>query len=278
MQLIKRKILLEESTDRNYNSPTYGTVTATSFYIKVMLLQNMDDMGMFTDVIYLPNFINNNTAVNYSILIDKLSASGITFPFMSGITPSISESGTSISIRVTGKTESDYFNFTNNVITGETESRAEDVRAYSNLQPYELNFDTKTEVYTNFTGGTVNGVDRVTSLGNPFVYTFDADANDSNIGYSGQTNGLLYQDTTGITANTIVSYRNEGWNQTNTSLSAITKEEYLFGIISKPEIKSDVFIDRGITTIFEKHLKMSEITNLDELMRYGKGFYNMVMQ
>jgi hypothetical protein len=58
----------------------------------------------------------------------------------------------------------------------------------------------------------------------------------------------------------------------------LTKEEYLFGIISPPEVQSDVFIDRGITTIFEKHLKLSEITNLDELARYGKGFYNLISQ
>ena len=60
--------------------------------------------------------------------------------------------------------------------------------------------------------------------------------------------------------------------------SALTKEEYLFGIISKPEVKSDLFIDRGITTIFEKHLKLSEITNINELSRYGRGYFNVTKQ
>ena len=50
MELIKRKIVLEDSTDRNYNSSTWGTVTASTFYINVFLTQNIDDMGLFTDL------------------------------------------------------------------------------------------------------------------------------------------------------------------------------------------------------------------------------------
>jgi hypothetical protein len=253
-------------------------VTATSFYINVMIVQNADDMGMFTDINFLPNYVGNNTPVDYTPLIQKLSASGITFPFMSGITPSFALTGVSVTARVTGTSISDYYNYTNKIITGQTESKVEDVRSYNSLEPYSLNFDTNTEDYINYTGGTVNGVDRVTSLGNPIIYVFGADANDANIGTMDQKNGLVYQDITGTTNNTTVSYIGEGWNQTNVSLSALTKEEYLFGIISKPEVKSDIFIDRGITTIFEKHLKLSEISNLNELMRYGKGYYNIIKQ
>jgi hypothetical protein len=61
-------------------------------------------------------------------------------------------------------------------------------------------------------------------------------------------------------------------------LSALTKEEYLFGVTSQPEVQSDVFIDRGINSVFEKHLKLSEITNIDELQRYGNGFFNLTVQ
>jgi len=276
MEYIKRKILLENSIDRGNNSPTYGVLTATSFYINVMLTQNIDDMGMFTNVEYLPNLENNNTPVNYDILTQKLLASGFTFPFMSGILPQVTPIDQSYDIRLTGKTVSDYYNFTDKIITGETESRAQDVRSYSALDPYRLNFDVNSETYVNYSGGTVDGVDRVTKLGTAFTYVFGADKNDINIGTENQKNGLLYTDFSG--ANTTISYIGEGWNETNITLSALTKEEYLFGIISKPEVESDVFIDRGITTIFEKHLKMSEITNLDELSRYGRGYFNLIKQ
>jgi hypothetical protein len=61
-------------------------------------------------------------------------------------------------------------------------------------------------------------------------------------------------------------------------LSALTKEEYLFGIISPPEVQSDVFIDRGATSVLDMHLRLSEIGNISELTRYGNGFYKLNKQ
>jgi hypothetical protein len=55
MELIKRKILLEDSIDRNYDSLTWGQVTATTFYINVMVTQNIDNMGMFKDITFIEN-------------------------------------------------------------------------------------------------------------------------------------------------------------------------------------------------------------------------------
>ena len=272
MELIKRTILLEDSIDRNYNSPTYGQITATSFYVNVMLTQNMDDMGMFTDIIYLPDFVGQNTPVDYTILTTKLSSSGITFPFMSGILPPpITDFGPDT--RYVGAKDSDFY-MVGGIITANTESRIEDVKAYSYNNQYRLNFDIESEMYINFSGGSVDGVSRITNLGDPKIYVFMADKNDPNIGQINQKDGLVFNDsaTNGLTS---ISFRSQGWNQTSLSLSAITKEEYLFGIISKPEVKSDVFIDRGITTVFEKHLKLSEIRSLDELQRYCTGYFNV---
>ena len=246
MEIIKRRILLEDATDRNNNSPTYGTITATSFYINVLLTQNIDDMGMFTDTDYIPNPKMNPKPIDFNV-------------------------------RLTGKSESDYYTTSITRITGLTQSNLEDVRAYSNKKPYKVNFDVNSETYVDYTGNTINGVNRVTSLLQPITYVFDADKNDYNIGTTLQKNGLLYQDYTG-NGITVVSYFNQGFNQTNTSLSALTKEEYLFGITSTPEVKNDVFIDRGMTTIFERHLKLSEVTSLGELTRYGKDYFNVTKQ
>lgn len=272
MELIKRTILLEDSTDRNYNSPTYGQITATSFYVNVMLTQNMDDMGMFTDITYQPKFAGPNTPVNYNILISKLASSGITFPFMSGVVPPTITSLDN-DTRYVGAQVSDFYKAAG-LVSGFTESRLDDVKSYKNDDQYQLNFDVEKGQYTDFSGGTVDGVTRITALGDPITYVFSADENDPNIGNSGQKDGLVFDDFIDD-GTTTFSYRSQGWNQTNISLSAITKEEYLFGIISKSEVKSDVFIDRGITTVFEKHLKLSEIRNLDELQRYGRNYFNV---
>ena len=102
-----------------------------------------------------------------------------------------------------------------------------------------------------------------------------------------QTTGIQYKDYSASTINAILlpegidlptttfRFISEGWNQTNTSLSAITKEEFLLGIISRPEVENDVFIDRGVVPVLDYHLRLSEIKNLGQLQQYGNGYYNI---
>lgn len=253
MEIIKRKILLENYTDRDENSNTYGLVTASTFYVNFLLNQKIDDMGIFTDV-DVANEIKGGTERLASIIGDNPD------------------------VRYANSTAQDYYSLVHPVITAMTESKLEDAKTYKKTDPYIINFDTNTETYTNYDNLTINGVNRITSLDiNKITYVFDANKNDTNIGTELQANGLVFTDDTSRNT-TKMSYVSEGWNRTNIGLSGITKEEYLFGIISKPETKSDVFIDRGNATVFDKHLKLLEITNIDELERYGNGFYKLNKQ
>jgi len=309
MEVIKRQISFEPHTVRTTDGTIpYGTMTANTFYVKVMLTQNMDDMGMYTDITFTPEDKNSN-APDYTILINKLSSSGYTFPFMSGqLPPTPTELIDTTNIRVTGKDLDDYWVYGGLKITGSTSSKITDVRSYDNTQEYITGFDIKKETYTNYQGNTVNGRNRVTNLsgvtaantahfaaltGTTYTattYVFDAN-DDVNIGTSNQSSGLLYKDFEllnkpvtdefGFTYNaplTEFEFTGEGWNDTNTSLSALTKEEYLFGITQPPEVQSDVFIDRGATTVLEKHLRFSEVESLEHLERYNNGFYRLVKQ
>ena len=290
MEIIKRKIFLEDSVDRNYDSPNWGTVTATTFYLNVLLTQNIDDMGLFIDEPFIPSDINYGP-VDYTILKEKLQSLGYTFPFMTGVQPQPINyvTGTDkYTLRLTGANESDYYVFGNLPITGNTDSKIEDVRSYNANNPYRINFNTATETYTNYNNVTVIGVDRIKSMGEPKIYVFDAE-NNADLGTDNQVTGIQYKDYSGttnvlidniLTAVPITTFRfiGEGWNETNTSLSALTKEEYLFGIISPPEVQSDVFIDRGATSVLDMHLRLSEIGNLSELTRYGNGFYKINKQ
>jgi len=292
MKVIKRKILLENSINRTDKSSKWGTISASTFYINVFLTQNVDDMGYFTDIDFIPKEKGVKTQPDYTILIDKLSASGITFPFMTY--PSspimIGMAGTTkIVNRIPSSVASDYYNFGNLVISGSTDSKIEDVRSYNRLNPYRINFNTSEETYSNYNNVSINGISRIKTMGEPRIYVFDT-VLDSNLGTPNQIYGLQYHDYTGITRTvkingqrtelplTNFSYIGEGWNETNTSLSALTKEEYLFGIISPPEVQSDVFIERGKTTVMDMHLRLSEIKSLDELVRYGNGFYKLNKQ
>lgn len=292
MELIKRKILLEDSTDRSNNSENWGKLTADTFFINVLLTQNIDDMGLFTDIEYFSASTDASNQPNYSILVQKLVQSGITFPFMFENTPYLDNTLTVFeekTIRKPFSLESDFYNYLNLRISGFTDSKIDDVKSYDNSEKLKTNFNMGVQTYENYQNETINGVDRVTSLSDPIVYVFDTPI-DFNMGTSNQIHGLQYLDYTANTRTviidsvkyripeTIVNYIGEGNNETNTSLSALTKEEYLFGIISTPQIQNDVFIERGVTSVIEPHTKLSEIKNLRELTLYGNGYYNITRQ
>jgi len=191
-----------------------------------------------------------------------------------------------VTLRLPSKTESDFYNYSGLTLTGITDSKIDDLKSYGQLIRYRLGFDMQSETYTNYENITINGVSRITSTSEPKVYVFDA-VNDSTIGTANQIYGLQYADYSGNTSidnqNSITQLANfryigEGQNETNVSLSALTKKEYLFGIISPPEVKNDIQIDRGVTSVMELHLRLSEIKDLGELSRYGNGFYNLTKQ
>jgi len=290
MEVIKRQISLEDSTDRNDFSTSWGTLTAETFFINIFLTQNIDDMGMFTDMVYFPNTPVATSPVNYSILINKLIQSGITSPFMFNITPQQLTNLTETdykTLRLTGNTDSSYFAYSNSIVSGFTDTNIEDVFSYDQNDRLKVGLNIDAEIYVNYLGDTINGVTRVYSDGDPIIYVVDAannqilgtDAQNTGIQYklfSGETRTVTYED--GVTFNiplTEFRIRGEGINETNIALSALTKEEYLFGIISKPEVQNDVFIDRGVTSVFEAHLKLSEIKNMAELINYNNGYYNI---
>ena len=292
MEIIKRKILLEDSTDRDYNSPTWGVMTASTFYIKINLTQNIDDMGLFSDIEFVPYGNTIESKPNYTLLTDKLSSSGFTFPFMTGAVSTVltNLTGTTKNIlRLPNSVESDYYNFGNLMITGATDSKIEDVASYDRNNKYRTSFNTHTENYLNYKNVNIIGVDMIHSMNEPRIYVFDT-YNNAKLGTINQDSGLRYLEYTGISRTVVIDnirtkmpltefyYIGEGLNMTNTSLSAITKEEYLFGIISTPEVQSDVYIDRGQTSVMDMHLRLSEIKNLSELARYGNGFYKLNKQ
>ena len=63
-----------------------------------------------------------------------------------------------------------------------------------------------------------------------------------------------------------------GKNENNIGVYANLKEEEFLGIVFKPEISSDVFINRGIADIFERHCLLSEMRSTDDIDNYRGGY------
>lgn len=212
-------------------------------YFNIHLTQKIDDMGMFTDFPVISNLDERELTLS-----DKFGRPD------------------NVSIE-------SWFDENSILLSGTTDSRLLELRTYNLNDPYLVNFDVDAGVYSDYEGNIVDGVTRVTKYDeNEKIYVFDTN-NDTNIGTDNQTTGLRYIDSNN---NTKVLFIGQGNNNLNSSLSAIIKEDYLMGVTGVLETKSDIFIDRGTTNVMERILKMSEVNNLNQLIAFGNGYFNVV--
>lgn len=230
---------------------------------------------------------------NTQDLINDLQSSGFTFPFMFGITPQmLNPTFTNISnspyTRFSGATVDQWF-FSGGFVSGFTNDKLNLVRSYDAADLYNPAIINDAENYDNYFGVFISGVTKVVDDGNPIIYAVDAESQPpffQVIGTNAQTTGIRYKtysDETyplvdfdnNITLKPKTEFRfvSEGWNDTNVDLRAYIRREYLMGIVSPPEVQSDVFIDRGATTVLEDHLILGEIRGLDALQDYRNGYF-----
>ena len=302
MEIQRKKILYDSLIDRTATNIDWGKApSGHTFYINILLTQSMDNMGLFTDIAFISGTTGTTsyTPPDYTLIKDKLTGLNInpnTFNSLSGgtqlpivITPSVGSTDEKI-LRLPSQHLSDFYNYVTGLrISGYTDSKINDLISYNASNPYIVGFDMASGDYYDFTNTLIHGVNRIYSMAEPRIYVFDTPTGVT-LGQPSQVSGLQYIEYTGITRNVVLNdlsfninqtqfnYIGQGSNMTNTSLSALTKEEYLFGIISPPEVKSEVFIDRGITPITDKHLRLSEIKSLNQLTRYGNGMFKINKQ
>tara|TARA_Y100000389_G_scaffold68454_1_gene64933 strand:+ start:8383 stop:9264 length:882 start_codon:yes stop_codon:yes gene_type:complete len=293
MEIIKRKISLDEYTSRKKDN--WGQITATTFSLNVFFTQNGYDMGIGTETSFIAK--DNSTidpATFYEKapngkLLTKLASSD--FKFKDGTRTSVPINSKVPNTRNPNKITDDYY-ISGGPVTGLTEDRLDVVTSYSNTDPYQIDIDIDKNIdaidyqNTSFVSGTrVKSNDDL----NPITYLIDGDNTEpSDLSKPEVTRGVYYVTKTDE-VRTVLSqeyglsnipftemyYNSEGFNQTNVELNATTKEEYLFGITSTPTVFSDLFIDRGRTTVLQSHMQLGEIKNMEDLINYGNGFYNL---
>jgi hypothetical protein len=287
METKKIKILLENYISKNPDSG-YGSITATTFNVNIFLTQELKDIGKFMDFPYI-TFDKNASTLTYAPIPEKLNYyGGGNFNFITQQGANFFPSGTNFSdVRYKNRIVSDYF--TNNIIvTGLTEDRLENVSSYgyTGNTKYIPGFDLEKGIYFNYVDSMISGITRVISLNdfNPIIYTEDAKLNDPNLGTTLQGDGILFKTYSGSTRLdkingipiTQMYYHGQGTNKTNSSLSALTIEEYLLHITETPKVQNELFIDRGATTVIQSHLQLGEVSSLGDLINYGNGYYNIL--
>jgi len=296
MKVIKRKILLESLTSRVHDS-TWGTITAKTINLLVNLEQEIKDLGMLLPQDFIPRgVISEDTGklVDYQPLINILDAN-TNFEFIKNPNASSipSKKEFNYDLRYSDTKTKDYYQ--NGIsISGLTEDRLEEVKTYgfTGDSQFIVGNIVDTIGYYNYKGDAIAGSNLVISNSdfNPIMYGELVNANDTRLDSITPpyvSNGMVYEtfrnqqrtviDEFGseVIPTTKVYYQGQGMNETNLDMSALTREEYLLYITQPPKVESDVFIERGGSIVLAQHGRFAEINTLEQLERYGNGFYNI---
>ena len=160
----------------------------------------------------------------------------------------------------------DEIDTTTNVVTYSGESRIDEFKRYGKTINDSDLYNTEYEITK---GGISKEILEIKPKVNPFgkqdvyKYTF-TDLKDNVTTYDDVGDG-----------SSIITYTAKGLNEDNATNLPSFKNEELLGVIGKPKVEVDVFIDRGINNSFDKHIKISEIKTLEALEKYGNGFFKI---
>lgn len=74
---------------------------------------------------------------------------------------------------------------------------------------------------------------------------------------------------------TVFQELSSGFTENNLTAVPITKDEVLIKIIDQPQIQTNVFVERGKNSAYERIQRLGEVDNLGDLLNYGYGFFNV---
>lgn len=98
---------------------------------------------------------------------------------------------------------------------------------------------------------------------------------DMNLDFTAYTiNGVDYYDYNN--GPTLFFEQSSGFTDQNLTAVPITKDEVLLKVIDQPQIQTDIFVERGKNSAYERVQRLGEVDNLGDLINYGYGFFNVV--
>ncbi len=151
----------------------------------------------------------------------------------------------------------------NNAVSGQTSNETFNISGYTSSKLTDLKLYGPTKYDTSVVVKRKNeNYGRVTEITDSYTaYTIQ------DVNYFDYPNGktVFVMESNGLTEDMITA-------------EPITKEEVLFGVVSSPEIQSQIFIDRGKISAFEGIQRLGEVDNMGDLVSYGYGFFKIKEQ
>ena len=74
---------------------------------------------------------------------------------------------------------------------------------------------------------------------------------------------------------TIFFEQSSGFTKNNLSQNPITKEEVLLKVVDQAQIQTNVFVERGKNSAYERIQRLGEVDNLGDMINYGYGFFDV---
>lgn len=87
-------------------------------------------------------------------------------------------------------------------------------------------------------------------------------------------NGTNYYDYSDGTS--IFFQQSSGLTENNLTAEPITKDEVLLKVIDQAQVQTNVFVERGKNSAYERVMRLGEVDNLGDMINYGYGFFNVV--
>jgi hypothetical protein len=78
-----------------------------------------------------------------------------------------------------------------------------------------------------------------------------------------------------VDGTTIFFEQSSGFTQNNLTQTPITKDEVLLKVIDQAQVQTDVYIERGKNSAYERIQRLGEVDNLGDMINYGYGFFNV---
>jgi len=75
---------------------------------------------------------------------------------------------------------------------------------------------------------------------------------------------------------TIYFEQSSGLTENNLTAVPITKDEVLLKVIDQAQVQTNVFVERGKNSAYERVQRLGEVDNLGDMINYGYGFFNVI--
>jgi hypothetical protein len=226
----------------------YGKIDRSFIYFPIYFTQTFENIGLFTN----EEFIAADDLIN---------------------------SEPDYFTRKTGLNVEFYYTFDEYLVTGSTESQIEFVQMYNQNNPYVVGLNVSDTPSLDFTGVLSVTTDSV-------IYVIGGQLDNSgnyvpNTGIIYETflyDKLIQNPLTGEYSEipyTTFKYYTKGIRDYNTVLMALIHEEKNLNFASLPVTDNDLLFDRGTVNVNERHLRMSEIDSVEQLIKYNQNYYNV---